>query len=568
MAKELTLEELAGSVNKTEQPKAEPVATLSTISPETVGSPRGMRPTSTAALGAKLKELHPEAQKKEQVAEDSPLVKNALSGMNKTLQEKKEFIENVVLPTMEENAREMAIDNEIGDDPEAALAEENTEEKSPVTVPQSELDEDFGMLDDEDDEAPVNYESVTPTQVQQPVEEAPKVEPKKEKVVPIKPKEDDDKDNADLDEMLKDLGIDTDEEDTSDLEDEETPEELRERFKNSMSNIKIAKDPIDLSKYKIRREPISSSTALNTIKANTKIKRADWALFCSGRSMSFAECDGPELDALNKTIRSSNGISGVIASLRFVYDHVIDGNKPNFETWTKLIRTEDIESLYFGLYMACYSDTNLVVRVCDKDEDKDACGRTSLIETPIMDMVKFESDEVKEKFEKIRNMDTTSDTTEFESDLLPISDDIVIAYSKPTLYSTFIQYAPLQANITEKYSDYLNTMAYINAFYMVDRNTQTLVPIKIKDYPHNLNKTVMSKLKVFIDIIKTLSNDQYNIMKGKLNQIDSMEEATKVSYILPEVTCPECGHTIKEAPVQSVLNLLFTRAQLAQVKNL
>ena len=78
----------------------------------------------------------------------------------------------------------------------------------------------------------------------------------------------------------------------------------------------------------------------------------------------------------------------------------------------------------------------------------------------------------------------------------------------------------------------------------------------------------MSKLKVFIDIMKTLSNDQYNIMKGKLNQIDSMEEATQVSYILPEVTCPECGQTIKESPIQSVLNLLFTRAQLAQVKNL
>ena len=247
---------------------------------------------------------------------------------------------------------------------------------------------------------------------------------------------------------------------------------------------------------------------------------------------------------------------------------MVDGNKPSFEAWTKLIRTEDIESLYFGLYLACYGDTNLVVRVCDKEENKNACGKTSLIDTPIMSMVKFESDEVKAKFERIRSMDTTSDSTAFESDLMQISDDIVISYSKPTLYSTFIQYAPLEEKISQKYSDYLNTMAYINDFFMVDRNTNNLVPIKIKEYPNNLNKTVMSKLKVFIDIMKTLSNDQYNIMKGKLNQIDSMEEATQVSYIFPEVTCPECGQTIKESPIQSVLNLLFTRAQLAQVKNL
>ena len=567
MAKELTLEELANSSARTAT--AAPVST-----PNLSGSNKGMKAVSTADLGAKLKEQHPEAHK-EPVAEDSPLVKNAFEGMAKTLQEKKDFIGNVMMPIVEENAREIAMENALAE----AKAEGVDTEPTP-TVAERASEDDFGMLDDEEeaDGEIKNYENVKIPSVdvaEEPTQAAPVKEEKPSPKVVSMPKteeapvvtDDDDEENGDLDSMLKDLGI-AEEDDESDLEEEETPEELRERFKQNMSTIKIAKDPIDLSKYKIRREAISSSTALHSIKARSSAKRADWVLYCSGRSMSFVECGGPELDALNKTIRNSNSISGVIATLRFVYDHVVDGNKPSFEAWTKLIRTEDIESLYFGLYLACYGDTNLVVRVCDKEENKNACGKTSLIDTPIMSMVKFESDEVKAKFERIRSMDTTSDSTAFESDLMQISDDIVISYSKPTLYSTFIQYAPLEEKISQKYSDYLNTMAYINDFFMVDRNTNNLVPIKIKEYPNNLNKTVMSKLKVFIDIMKTLSNDQYNIMKGKLNQIDSMEEATQVSYIFPEVTCPECGQTIKESPIQSVLNLLFTRAQLAQVKNL
>ena len=75
----------------------------------------------------------------------------------------------------------------------------------------------------------------------------------------------------------------------------------------------------------------------------------------------------------------------------------------------------------------------------------------------------------------------------------------------------------------------------------------------------------MSKLKTYIDILKTLSNDQYNVMVGKL---DNVIGEAKISYIYPETTCPECGNTISEEPIDSMLSLLFTRAQLVQVKSL
>ena len=163
------------------------------------------------------------------------------------------------------------------------------------------------------------------------------------------------------------------------------------------------------------------------------------------------------------------------------------------------------------------------------------------------------------------NRDTTTDTTDVESELIQISDDFVISCAMPTLYSTFIQYATLKSEVIDKYSDILNTMAYIDGFYSIDRDTMELVPMSIKEYPNNLNKTVLSKLKVYTDILKTLTNDQYNVLTTKLNNII---QDSKITYIYPETTCPECGVTIPEENVGSVLNLLFTRAQLVQIKSL
>ena len=62
-------------------------------------------------------------------------------------------------------------------------------------------------------------------------------------------------------------------------------------------------------------------------------------------------------------------------------------------------------------------------------------------------------------------------------------------------------------------------MAYIDGFFRIDQANKQLIPIAIKEYPNNINKTVMSKLKAYIDILKTLTNDQYNIMVGKLDNV-------------------------------------------------
>lgn len=570
MAKEITLDDLVQS-SKNNSKNSKPAARAEDVKPEettkteskvvnTTSSIKSAKPISVADLGKNLAEQHPEAQKKV-VEEDAPLVANAFKSMDDTLAEKKRFIEEEMMPVVMENAREMAMEKELGE------SEENADEEVVITSPSeifADSDNDFSELDDEETTEEADDGVFTAPSISEEThavdEKVKEVKPKKSKKVETKEESSEEENSNNFDELMKDLGLDEEESDVIDTE-EETTEELRERFKNSLAGVKITRDEIDLSTFKIAKEPVSSAVALNAIGSLNK-KRCDHPLLHSRRNMTFEECSGPELDALRKTINNSNGINGVIASLRFVYNHNIDANKKSFEAWCKSIRTEDIESLYFGMYKACYGDTNLVARA---DAEKGGCDKTSLIDTPIADMIKFKDDTAEMLYKELMSQDTTNPGGKIKSNTMVVSDDIVVSYSDPTLYSTFIQYASLRPEITEKYSDQLNTMAYIDGFFRIDHANKQLIPIAIKEYPNNINKTVMTKLKTYVDILKTLTNDQYTVMTAKL---DNIIGDTKISYIYPEAKCPECDNTIPEEPIESMLNLLFTRAQLVQVKSL
>ena len=590
--KEVMLEELNNfTTNNNSQMTTNETNTDSQLSPNRpiIAKPNIMKGSSISPsdLSKKLKEKNKneEVESINQV-EETPMVKNAFSDMIKTLDDRKKRIDEELMPIIEKNAEEMAMAEELGiDTSKEKLDDENVQmlinkkknemeelSKSIDFNDTSDIDNILNDGDEEDMEEMKNIDNYTfiddPVVEETPVKEEIKTVAKDVKPVTV-PKEDSivdqptknlvEDDEDDLDKLMNDLNS---SDDSTINQEEETVEELRTRFKETLSSVKIARDPIDFSKFKIKQNAVSSSAILSTV--NNKInnfKKADWVLYHTGRSMTFAECRGPELNALRKSIGNSNDINAVIASLQFVYNHTIDANKPSFEAWCKLIRTEDIESLYFGLYRACYADSNIVARACQNK----GCEKTSLVNTDIKKMVKFKDKETEEKFYKIFNHDTTTSTQETESELLQISDYFAISFNHPTLYSTFLQYSTLPSDVTDKYSDTLNTMAYIDGFYSIDYTTNELVPIAIKNYKNNLNKTVINKLKTYIEILKTLTNDQYNILTAKLNNII---QEPKISYVYPETTCPECGATIKEEPIESVIRLLFTRAQLVQVKSL
>lgn len=501
-------------------------------------------------------------KKEEEQAVDSPIIEAAFSSLTNTLNERKERI-NAAMPKIMENAREIAMENAMkaqgmtDEQIEAAKKEEENavyEEVPEINLTenvQEPKDSNFGIvkasdnLPEYDDEisnaAKINIDNIEDEE-----------------------KTDLESDINDIDKLLKEL--EGEDKDINVNDADESDEEQLERFKESLNTIQVTKDPIDITKFKIRQKPISCNTVLESINHSTTKKYADWVLYGTGRSFRISECSGTELEALRKTIDNSNGINGVIASLKLVYNHIVDDNKPNFETWTKLIKTEDMDSLYAGLYKACYNDMNLIGRTCNS-KTSGGCEKTSLVETDFMSMVKFEDDNVKERFDKLFIKDTTTDTidTKQESEIIIVSDDIAISYTLPTLYTTFIQYATLPREITNKYQDLLNSLAYITGFFKIDKENQELIPISVKTYPNNINKTVLEKLKIYSQILSTLTNDQYNILTAKLN---NLIPTPKVTYVYPEAECPECGVKMQEEEIESMLTLLFTRAQLARIKSL
>lgn len=571
MAKEITLSDLVnGSGKNNTSSRSETINTVENMPKASnvvqTSSIKTARPISIDTLGKNLEAQHPEA-KKTVITEDSPIVANAFASMTNRLEESKRFIQEEMMPVVIENAKEIALEREI---------EEMSTKEEETKVPELKDIDDLEDDDEEDVEYVMpeynNYQSESNI-VEEEEEVVPEIatvevieevkEVQKETIVKVEDEEDVN-DMSTLDDMMKDLEAFDEDDDQGIVEvKKETTEEVRERYKASLSHIKITRNPIDLSKFQISKNPVSSSMILKNSISNKK--RCDFPLLHTRRNMTFEECTGPELDVLVKTINNSNGVNGVIATLRFVYNHVIDANKPDFETWCKSIRTEDIESLYFGIYKACYGSTNIVPRTDKKTKNNNGCGKLSLIDTPINDMIKFNNDEDRKLYTKLMNQDSTTPGDKIKNQLIPISDDFVISYSYPTLYSTFIQYATLDPDIAEKYSTQLNTMAYIDGFYRIDYANQQLVPIAVKEYYNNINKTVLGKLKLYTKILKSLSADQYNIMMATL---DTMIDNSKVTFINPKTTCPECGNVIPEEPVDSVLNMLFTRAQLVQVKSL
>lgn len=554
MSKQLTLNELKAA--KQQQPADNDVVKTEEV-PATKAN--GSREMSIGDLAKNMP-----GREKEEIKEN-PIVEEAVKDMFSTLDRKREGMQ-AVKEIIEEQKQEAALDAELAEDGNA----QNVESDS------NDLLNDAANLNLDDDEEvssetipEESYEASTaPTEFvtektpeKSNVAEKPVIKPKKVESTDLEDELDD------LDNLIGELDDTTDagiEIDSELVDDEETIEETRERFKKSLAKIKPVKNQLDLSEFTIQKTATSASVLLQDIEDNRVIKKADWVLYASRKAVTVSEAGGVELDALAKTMRASNNINSAIAAVKFAYNHIVDNNKPPFEAWCKSIKYEDLESLYFALYKACYSDVNLLGRSCEKDPDeKDTgCGKTSIIETDVDSMVKYDNDEVKEDFLNLLNSDTTTYSLDTKSTMIMASDDIAISYTIPTVYTTLIQYSSLKPSVIEKYSELLNTMAYIDGFYKIDAANKQLIALNYKVYPNNLSKTILSKLKLYASVLKTLTSDQHDLLTNKLN---ALIEEPKVTYVMPKDVCPECGHEIPEENA-SMLDLLFTHRQLTAIK--
>lgn len=356
--------------------------------------------------------------------------------------------------------------------------------------------------------------------------------------------------------------IEYDEEDFN-LDEEEEKDEAEEQFnmmqKKLKETIKPITNKIDLQAFKISKKPVSVSNAL---KASSNVKTViDWALFSGERAISMTEFTGFEIDKLNPRNSSRNRLNTYKDIYTLIFNHLVDANKPmTMEEWVKTIKFYDQNHLYFSIYKASFDKSNYIPYDCPH------CKEVFVTEDiSIDDMVKYKDEEAKEKARAILESDSTTKSTDYDVDLVQISDNYVFGFKDPTIFNVIFENISLDEKFLVKYADLLEMISYIDDIYLIDYETSELRPIELKTFPNDMIKTTKYKIDRYAKIIQSLKTDEYNQLDSILRDRDKKHDM--VGYVLPKVTCPKCKKEIEERLMSSE-DLLFTRHQLARIANI
>ena len=359
--------------------------------------------------------------------------------------------------------------------------------------------------------------------------------------------------------------------DESLFDDEESTEVVEEddeedkRFEDLKTQVKEKITPIrksiDFSKFTISQKSANAQKVMKlAIKDHQSI--ADWVLYSANRPISVTGLSGQEILKLNPENSGRNRLNTFRDMYRILYDHIYDGNKPEFETWLKQIRFVDLPHIYFALYMATFNGSNFVTYTCDDPK----CKNVFIKDIPFEDMVKYAKDETKEKVQNMLKLDTTSPSNDsYEVELFQVSDNYVFGFKTPSVWNIIIETASLSDQFLEKYADLIDMISYIDAIYLIDYDNNTLIPVDTKPVPSDQAKTTARRIKVFYDIIKTLKSEDYYTIRAKITEFD--KNTDDISYQVPGCTCPKCA---KEIPAMDMNpdNLIFMRHQLAAIGNM
>lgn len=357
-----------------------------------------------------------------------------------------------------------------------------------------------------------------------------------------------------IDEEDIDIELEGDDEDmsTSNIEVVNEDENMKEFQASISEKIKPVTKALNLSSFKVVNQPVSLSAAL------TETKRAamSWALPNSNQYIAMSEFSGKEIEQLGDT-SGTNRYETMKNRYKLFYDHIVSPKPATLEQWLKTISFLDNDHLFFAVYGANFAGSNYIPYDCPQ------CRNTFLSENiSLEDMYKFKDDESKEKFNRIRNSQESMPTGLYVSEVVQISDKIAIGFRDPSIYTIVFETAMLDDNFTDKYRDIIAVVSYIDNIYLINPDTQSLAPIGYKVDKNNAVKTIKARIITYAKILAKLAPDQYYIILSYLNAINS--KGDEITYIKPEVTCPNCNTVISEQVVTAE-SLVFTRAQLASL---
>ena len=339
---------------------------------------------------------------------------------------------------------------------------------------------------------------------------------------------------------------------------EENRNILKEEIKKNLNETEI-----NLSNFKIEKKAISASKVLHFSHNQAKHKTSDWGLFNSGKPITLTALSGAEVEKFNPNFTERNALQAYKEIYGIIYNHLLDENKPKtFEEWAKTIYFYDNPHLMFAVYKACFESKNILPYSCPNDD----CKKTLFMENvPIERMVKYASEEAKERARQIIAKCEVNKKAEYETNIVVINNNYAIGFVPPTLYSVMFESLALDTRTREKYADILSVLSYIDEIYWIDTKNQTLIPISTSPVANNLTRTVKRKIKVYSEIINTFTSDEYNKIIVQMTNINNATD--DITYVIPETHCPECGTLIEEQEVDP-LSMVFERHQYVVLRDL
>lgn len=333
-------------------------------------------------------------------------------------------------------------------------------------------------------------------------------------------------------------------------------EVLKHLQKLATEKLKPVSNKLDISSFTVLKKP---ATNVNPIFQASSARVVKWVLPAQESIVLMKEFSGAELEKLREYSENTRSVDSLNRKYHMIYDHIVSPKPANFEQWMKSTPYEDINHYTFAIYVACFKGANYLPADCINDK----CKETFITDDiNIMDMVKFDSTEVKNKFVELYQSEATpAGKGVYCTEIVPITNTIAIAFRQPSLYN-IIEVATLDAKSRSTYSHILDYIPYIDTIYAIDAEQHTLTPISYKTFPDNAQRTIRSKIKKFESIFSLMSVDEFGPVKAYIRAI--VEKNAGISYVYPAVECPKCHTSTNEQPATAE-ELVFTRYQLGSL---
>ena len=357
------------------------------------------------------------------------------------------------------------------------------------------------------------------------------------------------------DELLEDLGLDEDKEEAERIKEEKQQQRNMEEFARVLRQQldEVGERKPDISKFRVRKRPVAFTKVLSK---PVEKKYYEWGLFATGVSISMTPLSAIEMDEINPYTDSANDIGKARTVFSTLYKHLApECRTMDMEAWLKLLNYQDLNHLFFALYNANFSTSNIIPFSCPK------CKHFYTEKRPIIDMVKFETEADKETFNKTIAKDPSFPPT-FEEEIYVANGDYAFGIVIPKIYNSMFEERLLNEGFREKYTGIINISHCISTVYEIDEDNEELIPIQFNTAPNDIVKTYKYRIQGIYKILSKLSAYEFKELQSHIAKY--LEENSKdinISYQVPAATCPKCGAEIEAIPMNAQ-ELVFTRHRL------